>query len=94
VCGHTHMPFDRQVGRTRVVNAGSVGMPFCQPRGAYWLLLGPGVELRRTDYDFTNAAEQIRATVFPMVEGLVVRFVLDPPSEVDSLQSFAKAALS
>ena len=28
VCGHTHMQFDRMIGRTRVVNAGSVGMPF------------------------------------------------------------------
>ena len=42
VCGHTHMQFDRIVGRTRVVNAGSVGMPFGEP-GADWLLLGPDV---------------------------------------------------
>jgi len=39
VCGHTHMQFDRTIGETRVVNAGSVGMPFGAP-GAYWLLLG------------------------------------------------------
>ena len=25
VCGHTHMQFDRMIGRTRVVNAGSLG---------------------------------------------------------------------
>ncbi len=31
VCGHTHMQFDRMVGTTRVVNAGSVGMPFGEP---------------------------------------------------------------
>src|SRR5437773_7551086 len=42
VCGHSHMQFDRTVGRTRVVNAGSVGMPFAEP-GAYWLLLGPDI---------------------------------------------------
>ena len=36
VCGHTHMQFDRTIGTTRVVNAGSVGMPFAAP-GAYWL---------------------------------------------------------
>ena len=41
VCGHTHMPFDRMVGNTRMVNAGSVGMPFGDA-GADWLLLGPG----------------------------------------------------
>src|SRR4029078_1233453 len=50
VCGHTHMQFDRIVGRTRVVNAGSVGMPFGKP-GAYWLLLGPAVELGGNDED-------------------------------------------
>jgi predicted phosphodiesterase len=36
VCGHTHMQFDRTIGKTRVVNAGSVGMPFGEP-GACWL---------------------------------------------------------
>src|SRR5438105_11978761 len=38
ICGHTHMQFDRMIGSTRVVNAGSVGMPFGKP-GADWLLL-------------------------------------------------------
>jgi diadenosine tetraphosphatase ApaH/serine/threonine PP2A family protein phosphatase len=38
VCGHTHMQFDRTIGATRVVNAGSVGMPFQNraPIGCYW----------------------------------------------------------
>src|ERR1051325_4904116 len=27
VCGHTHMQFDRMVGATRVINAGSAGWP-------------------------------------------------------------------
>ena len=31
----------------RVVNAGSIGMPF-GAAGAYWLLLGPDVQLRHT----------------------------------------------
>ncbi len=39
VCGHTHMQFDRMVGPLRVINAGSVGMPFATT-GADWLLLG------------------------------------------------------
>ncbi len=59
VCGHTHMPFDRMVGRVRVINPGSVGMPYGHP-GAYWALLGPEVEFRRTDYDREAAAERIR----------------------------------
>lgn len=48
VCGHTHVQFDRVIGGYRVVNAGSVGMPYERAPGAYWLLLGPDVELRRT----------------------------------------------
>ncbi len=48
VCGHTHMQFDRMVGSVRVVNAGSVGMPFERPAAAYWLLLGPEIQLRQT----------------------------------------------
>jgi hypothetical protein len=48
VCGHTHTQFDRRVGRWRVINAGSVGMPYEGRAGAYWLQLGPGIELRRT----------------------------------------------
>jgi predicted phosphodiesterase len=96
VCGHTHMPFDRAVGGVRVVNAGSVGAPFSQPAGAYWLLLGgkQGLELRRTDYDFTKAAEAVRQTGFPLAEEVSVRYILDPPTEVETLQMFARAELS
>jgi len=88
VCGHTHMQFDRMIGGTRVVNAGSVGMPFGEP-GAYWLLLGPDVQLRRTLYDFTQAAEHIRATEYPQAEEFAAQSVLTPPSEEKMLEVFA-----
>ena len=48
VCGHTHVQFDRLVDGVRVVNAGSVGMAFEDEPGAYWAIIGPDVELRRT----------------------------------------------
>jgi predicted phosphodiesterase len=51
VCGHTHMQFDRLIGDVRLINAGSVGMPYEQEPGAYWARLGPEVELRRTAYE-------------------------------------------
>jgi putative phosphoesterase len=91
-CGHTHMQFDRKVGRIRVVNAGSVGMPFQGP-GANWLLLGPNVELRRTEYDLAQAAERIRKTKYPQAEEFAERNVLNPPTEAETLQSFAKFEL-
>ena len=51
VAGHTHMQQDRSVGGVRWVNAGSIGVPYEDAPGAYWAVLGPGVELRRTEYD-------------------------------------------
>ena len=92
ICGHTHMPFDRMVGAVRVVNAGSVGMPFCEP-GAYWLLLGPGVELRRTLYDLEAAADRICATDYPQAEEFATGNVLHPPSEAQMLEVFERSAL-
>jgi predicted phosphodiesterase len=92
LCGHTHTQFDRTIGGTRVVNAGSVGMPFGEP-GAYWLLLGPEVELRYTRYDLAKAAERIRATKCPQAEDFAMRNVLQPPSEKEMLGAFSRAEL-
>ena len=47
------------------VEAGSVGKPYADRPGAYWVLLGSEVEFRRTDYDFAAAAEAIRRTAIP-----------------------------
>jgi putative phosphoesterase len=87
VCGHTHMQFDRQIGSLRVVNAGSVGMPFGEA-GAYWLKLGPGVELRRTEYDLDAAADLIRKTRYPQADEFATHSILQPPSEADVLGMF------
>ena len=92
ICGHTHMQFDRMIGRIRVVNAGSVGMPFGEP-GAYWLLLGPDVELRHTPYDLTRAAERVRATDYPQAQEFAARDVLQLRSEREVLEGFAKVEL-
>ena len=70
VCCHTHMPFDRTPGindptmtnaanGVRIINAGSIGLPFADP-GAYWLLLGPDIQLKHTPYDYEKAAKRIR----------------------------------
>jgi putative phosphoesterase len=92
VCGHTHMQFDRQVGKTRVVNAGSVGMPFGST-GADWLLLGPDVQLRHTTYDLERAAERIRQTGYPQANEFADRYVLNPPTEAEILKAFSVAEL-
>ena len=92
VCGHTHMQFDRMVGRVRVVNAGSVGMPYGEP-GACWLELGPGIELRRTRYDGVGAAASICATHYPQAEDFAAHNVLQVPSEAEALELFTQMEL-
>jgi predicted phosphodiesterase len=48
VCGHTHMQFERTIAGRRVINSGSVGMPYEDAPGAYWTL---DLEHRRTEYE-------------------------------------------
>jgi diadenosine tetraphosphatase ApaH/serine/threonine PP2A family protein phosphatase len=38
VCGHTHTQFERMIAGKRVLNSGSVGMPYEDAPGAYWTL--------------------------------------------------------
>jgi putative phosphoesterase len=92
VCGHTHMQFDRKIGSIRVLNAGSVGMPFGDP-GAYWLLFGPDIQLRHTPYDLAKAAERIRETKYPQAQEFAAGNVLQPPSEEKTLEAFARVEL-
>jgi len=92
VCGHTHMQFDRMVSSIRVVNAGSVGMPFGEA-GADWLLLGPDVELHHTEYDLADAAARVRATKYPQAADFAENNVLRPPSEVRMMELLARAEL-
>ena len=88
VCGHTHMQFDRFIGSTRVVNAGSVGMSF-QGSGAYWLLIDSEMELRRTEYDLAAAADRLRTTTYPQAAEFAARNVLQPPSEAETIAAFS-----
>ena len=93
VCGHTHMQFDRTVGTTRVINAGSVGMPVGK-YGADWLLLDDGIHLRHADYDVTAGAEMMAATACPLAREFFAHGVLHPASEADMLAAFEAVAVT
>ena len=69
VCGHTHVQYDRRVGRTRIVNAGSVGMPYEGSPAARWAALGAdGIELLSTPYDSVAALDTLSRTGFQLIE--------------------------
>jgi putative phosphoesterase len=80
VCGHVHTQYDRRLDDRRVINAGSVGLPYQgEPVGAFWALLGPeAVELRRSEYDIRGAVNNFRALGYPGVEDFE-EALLEPP---------------
>jgi predicted phosphodiesterase len=88
VCGNTHMQFDRHVDRYRVVNVGSVGMPYGQT-GAFWALLDQDVEFVRTEYDLASAAQTIRRySDWDMADAFAEENVLSVPSKEEALAFF------
>jgi len=92
VCGHTHMQFERVVNGIRVVNAGSVGMPYADQPGAYWALLGPGVTLKHTVCDRDDAAKRIRASGYPGAQEFADENVLKVPTVAEALQALERLA--
>jgi putative phosphoesterase len=92
VCGHTHQQYDRTVGGVRLVNAGSVGLPYEGRPGAYWALLGAQVELRRTEYDVVGAVDALEATGFPRLRQIVVPSLLEPISREDAIAEHERNA--
>lgn len=93
VCGHTHVQFDRRLSRQRIVNAGSVGMPYEGRTGACWALLGPDVQLRRTAYDVLGTASLVESSTYPDAETFVSRYLLNPPDAAEASAFFERLAL-
>jgi putative phosphoesterase len=67
--GHTHLPYQKWVGRTLFINAGSVGKPKDgDPRAGYAVLElnhYRRVEFRRAAYDVAAAARAVRESGLP-----------------------------
>jgi len=92
VCGHTHVQYDRRAAGLRIVNAGSVGMPFEGEPAARWAMLGPGVTLMRTPYDFEAAAGVVRSSGFPDAEAFVQKYLVGSPDPVTTSAFFEERA--
>jgi putative phosphoesterase len=89
VSAHTHLQFDRRIAGVRSVNPGSVGMPYEARPGAFWALLGPDVELRRTDYDVEAAVELYRASADPLAEQMIE--ILEQPPTREEVTAHAES---
>ncbi len=86
VIGHTHHQFDRRVSDLRVVNAGSVGMPYEGEVAAFWALLEDGEpKFRRTPIDVERAIAEIRATAWPRAEEFIAENLLVAVTREDAI---------
>jgi predicted phosphodiesterase len=94
VCGHTHRQFDRRINGWRMINAGSVGIPYEGRAGAYWALLGPDVMLRRTEYNLDRALAELRAGGFPDLDEMLRESLLVPIDPDEVANFFERQALS
>jgi putative phosphoesterase len=93
VSAHTHIQFDREAAGVRSINPGSVGMPYMGEAGAFWALLGPDVELRRTGYDLDEAVRRYRETDDPLAEQMV-EILLRPPTPEEVVESERERAFA
>ena len=92
VAGHTHMQLDRQVEGVRWVNPGSVGMPYEGEVAAFWALLGPDVELRRTPFDVERSAHALLASGWPEAQSFVDENLRAAVSRDDAATLFEQIA--
>jgi putative phosphoesterase len=92
VAGHTHMQFDRVVDGIRWINPGSVGMPYEGNVAAFWGIFGPGVELRRTEFDVDRAAEALLASGWPEAEPFVAENLRAAPTREETAAFFEQIA--
>jgi predicted phosphodiesterase len=93
VCGHTHRQFDRVLDGIRIVNAGSVGRPYEGRTGAFWALLGPDVEHRRTEYDVDAMLDAAAAAGYPGTDELRENLRDEIPDADEVAESFEGLAL-
>ena len=93
VTAHTHVSYERRVDGVLLLNPGSVGLPYEGRPGAYWALLGPGVEHRRTDYDLDEAEPQNPRGREP-VRRPDDRAARSPPTRAEAIEHAEERAFS
>jgi putative phosphoesterase len=69
LCGHTHTQFERTIAGKRVINSGSVGMPYEDAPGAYWTL---DLVHRHTEYEGAEPPKTGREEAISHFETLAV----------------------
>jgi hypothetical protein len=87
----THIQFELHSSDLHILNAGSVGMPYTEQPGAYWLLISSqGHEFRHTVYDGEAAAQTIGASKSPFAQEFIATNMLKVPSAAEATEIFER----
>ena len=79
LCAHTHIPWDTTFGATRLLNSGSVGVPFDGDVRGSWVSIEASaaglthVGIRRFEYDRQETIRRVEALREPALERVVQR---------------------
>ena len=82
VCGHTHLPMDRQTGKWRVFNPGSVGVPLDGIFSASYMILDGNAEgwkptFRRIPFDYEAVFREFEASGYNQDAGPIGRLTVE-----------------
>jgi putative phosphoesterase len=89
VIGHTHHQFDRRASRVRIVNAGSVGMPYEGEVAAFWTLVEDGEpRFRKTPFDVDRAVAALEASDWPPAADFVAENLRAAVSREEAIAQF------
>ena len=82
ICGHTHLPMDRQSGRWRIFNPGSVGVPLDGIFSASYMILeghdqGWEPTFRRIPFDYEAVFEEFERSGYNNESGPIGRLVVE-----------------
>lgn len=82
ICGHTHLPMDRQSGRWRIFNPGSVGVPLDGIFSASYMILegndrGWTPTFRRIPFDYEAVFEEFEKSGYNNESGPMGKLVVE-----------------
>jgi len=82
ICGHTHLPLDRQSGKWRIFNPGSVGVPLDGIFSASYMILDGNEQgwtptFRRIPFDYETVFDEFERSGYNKESGPIGKLVVD-----------------
>lgn len=95
ICGHTHLPMDRQAGRWRIFNPGSVGVPLDGMFSASYMILEGNAQgweptFRRVAFDYEPIFTEFERSGYNQECGPIGRLIVEVYKTARPLFGFLK----